>query len=78
MSQPRARAVGNAVFLEYPDAPDSNASWGESSPESASWVAEQINRAICCAANEVLDEVEEWGVPPDVAARVRAKINRRG
>lgn len=54
----RARAVGNAVFLETEDGCADVASWSESYPMSAGWVASQINQAIARSVQDVRAEAE--------------------
>lgn len=40
------KAVGNAVFIEFPADPDRNHAWGEPSPEFARIVAGHVESAI--------------------------------
>jgi hypothetical protein len=53
MSLPRARVVGNAVYLEYPDDPDAMSVWGEVNQERAEHVADTINDAVRRTAHAV-------------------------
>jgi hypothetical protein len=58
----RARAVGNAVFLETPGNCGDVASWGEPSEDSAKWKAAVINSALRHNADafERLAFTHEW------------------